>query len=150
MYINRLMSSREKKIKSAAKLLATLLFLQSLFFQVDLPQLVLCFGPDGHIALERTSNPANCHENDSVSETAALLTVPEFGHDQCDDVSLDWHFSRAAKNVLKKSYIAQINNAVLTYPYSNLSEVRLNVSATNLYKTNPRLETLLKSTVLII
>jgi hypothetical protein len=76
---------------------------QALFFQVDLPQLVLCFGDDGHIALENSDGVICDHQENVLAKAVKKLQSISGRHDDCKDVVLDWHFSNADLTKIKNN-----------------------------------------------
>lgn len=89
--------------KKTTTALLQLLLLQTAFFQVDLPEIVLCFGNDGHIAIEKTDADICGLESDYCSNINAVETIKSV-HGDCTDLILDWHFSNA-DNVKKANYL---------------------------------------------
>ncbi|MGD9900429.1 MAG: hypothetical protein AB7T22_14990, partial [Calditrichaceae bacterium] len=71
--------------------LGLLILVQTSLFQIALPELVICFGEDGHVAIERDDcqdcvHPQNDEEDAAITRPDNHLN--EFG---CTDLSLDLH-----------------------------------------------------------
>lgn len=83
-------------VKSKTIALIILLFAQTLVYQVSLPDLVLCVGDDGHIALEKGNDNGQCILHPSqirVSHNEFVVLKPHQDADHCVDFVLDWHLS---------------------------------------------------------
>ena len=81
------------KNKGLKILLSLLIIAQSMIFQVSSPQLVLCIGDEGHIAVEVSDDRHSDNENyyfealfDKSNSLHHLL------NNNCIDISLDYHF----------------------------------------------------------
>jgi hypothetical protein len=81
--------------KNISNILTCLLFLQTLLFQVDLPDLVLCFGDDGHIAIEKSKKTDCVREDGTYNLANNIYRAYDQNHSDCNDVTLDLHFSDA-------------------------------------------------------
>ncbi len=85
------------KIKTYA--LTFLLLAQTLLYQVSLPQLVLCIGDDGHVAIEEAMTDSVCFIHPPAARSPEYATAllqdihPDTG--PCVDIFLDWHLSMA-------------------------------------------------------
>ena len=86
-------------------ILGLAVFLHALFFQMALPNLVLCFGEDGHLALEWHGGQEVCEHNAFVS--TQIFNFDNFHvktHDvECSDLNLHFHPAYAFKTLKKKS-----------------------------------------------
>jgi len=86
-------------MKIKTYILTLLLFAQTLLYQVSLPQLVLCIGEDGHVAIEGATEDEACLIHPlSTKNLEATAPLFQFIHDQADhcvDIFLDWHLSIA-------------------------------------------------------
>lgn len=108
------------------KLLTHLLFLQALFFQVDLPDLVLCFGGDGHIAIEVSEETDHNHD-DNLSNSAKYFQFKDQKPEDCNDLTLDLHFSNAHVNKSKNNVFLQKSTPVIiSYPNQNSKSINTN------------------------
>ena len=81
-------------------LLSYFLLIQGLVFQVSQPNIILCFGKDGHIAFELQNEEDHCIRANNVSEIvfgqAGMLNHGV--HDNgCTDVDLHFHPASANK-----------------------------------------------------
>ena len=81
--------------KSLSKLLIYLLLCQALLFQIDFPELVLCFGDDGHISIEKKEVSSCDYDTDEHFSVSTPSVSVISGHNECKDLNLDLHFSRA-------------------------------------------------------
>lgn len=135
--------------KQISIILITLVFAQTLLFQVDLPELVLCFGDDGHVAIEQASDSA--HEHNEIQDISYMDVFQAFNsrHDDCTDIELDWHFSNADVTKVKNK-IPLYNSTFLQFPFLQISENSfLN---NNLVHTNYSKSTInsIRTTILLI
>lgn len=87
MYLNKNMNKK----KSATFVL--LLFFQSLVFQIDIPHVILCFGDDGHISLEKSNNIICEHNSNPDLSRIIYENKIKATHGDCTDINLDLHFS---------------------------------------------------------
>jgi hypothetical protein len=135
--------------KQISKILTYLLFLQSLFFQVDLPELVLCFGDDGHVAIEVTSEADCVYDNDTPNTKASAFQVLNEKHDDCNDLKLDLHFSNADVNKNKTNLLKHI--AYLHLP-SFFSQNKQSQNANQKIQTTTNKQTIntIHNTILLI
>ena len=135
--------------KQTSKILTHLLFIQALFFQVDLPELVLCFGDDGHIAIEATSAAECSYDNDGHNTTAGVFQVLNEKHDDCNDLKLDLHFSNADFNKNKTNLL---KNKSTPYVPSFLNQNKYAQNAKQKIQTTTNKQTIstINNTILLI
>ena len=96
--------------KRIAKTLVYLLFLQTLLFQVDIPEVILCFGDDGHISLENT-NFNNCEHDTNLTLFPILKENNNKEiHNTCVDINLDLHFSNP--NIQKNRSFITVDQSI--------------------------------------
>ena len=135
--------------KQISKILTHLLFLQALFFQVDLPELVLCFGEDGHIAIEKAIEKDCRHDNDKFNIAYKILLAFDQKHDACNDLNLDLHFSNA--NVKKnKNNVPQNNSNIYILAFSKHNNNYLNTKKKIQTTTNKQTINIIHNTILLI
>jgi len=96
------------KLKSVKIILALFVLIQSFLFNVSLPELVLCFGEDGHVAIEKASNNSCDHDDEHLTKLENEEKINE-RHEDCTDLNLDWHFSNA--DIKLKNYIPHNNSS---------------------------------------
>lgn len=133
--------------------LSFFLTLQAMVFQVALPDVVLCFGDDGHIAFELQGKTNQCDHDDVVSNFIPYLSdeeTNEIAGIDCTDIKLHFHTSFANK-ISKKNFTI----------FTNITYERLDIWKVNENPTDPSLITpesfphhpikeILQSTILII
>jgi len=98
------MMSRNKIINIT---LSFVLLLQAAFFQVALPNLVLCFGSDGHISFEWQFEKRLCSQENLVDSIIFSNSENKYAgtpEADCTDVYLHFHPSFAYKNH-KKNFL---------------------------------------------
>lgn len=136
--------------KKLSIILIKLLFAQALLFQVDLPQLVLCFGDDGHIAIEKTNGSMSEHEGLHFTKAAAVLQTINEAHADCTDIKLDWHFSNAKIVKLKNKTFR--DNTSLYVPFSPLQHANLFLTRAYTIRPNLNVQTaqVIHTTILLI
>lgn len=136
--------------KQISKILIALVFAQTLLFQVDLPELVLCFGEDGHVAIEKASDNACEHDGDTALQNIVKIKTIKPLHDDCTDITLDWHFSNA--DIVKKTNnnIKNISSGFLSQALQHTSEYPVKNTSQQSANTNKHTITALQSTVLLI
>ncbi|HES59123.1 MAG: hypothetical protein JW956_03615 [Calditrichaceae bacterium] len=141
-------------VKTSLKILLSLsLLLQTMVFQVSLPNLVLCFGEDGHIAFEWQDNTNHCAHNSSFSynflfETKSEITAKVGAG--CTDINL--HFLPSYADSIKKQ-----NQTLTSAAFMALGDINYLKDAmpfnSNQYRKNPQFNPILdavKNTILII
>ena len=135
--------------KKFTKILVHLLFLQTLFFQVDLPELVLCFGEDGHVAIEKAIDNACEHDGDTALQNIVKIKTIKPLHDDCTDIKLDWHFANA--DIVKKTTKLLKNHSpgFVTVFFSQ-SLQHTNQSSYHISKTSKHTLSAIQTTVLLI
>ncbi len=86
------------------------IMLQAAFFQVAMPNLVLCIGEDGHVAFEWHSQNTSDHHKDSALPNLFIHSkTADSASDKanCKDINLHFHPSQAEKtqnkNIVKIS-----------------------------------------------
>lgn len=134
-------------------ILSLSLTLQALVFHIALPNLVLCFGDDGHIAFELKGEMNQCAHDNTVSNIIPFLSENEIAKTpgvDCTDIDLHSHPSFADK-IPKKNHTFYTTS---TFEQSNFWKMRENpfttsVGLTHTIPHNPIIGTL-QSTVLII
>lgn len=129
------------------------LFMQTLFFQVALPSLVLCFGEDGHIGFEWNDTSTKCEFDAPVQQSNFNIEIKDYlekPETDCTDINLHFHVSFAEKSnnqkhptITTKSFLPDYNSDLkklnkYTYPKFQ-----------NTIETNHILDNI-QSTVLII
>ncbi len=129
------------------------LLLQALVFQVALPNLVLCFGDDGHIAFELLGESSQCDHNDSAHNIIPFQSENEItGILVADCIDIDLHFFPSfAEHTQKKNYFTDTVKLIGQYllwtndciPYSSCLKL------THFSPLDPIIGTI-QSTVLII
>ena len=133
--------------KYISKILTSLLFLQALFFQVDLPELVLCFGDDGHVAIEKKVE-TECDIDDFHDVSNQIFQILDPREDDCNDLTLDLHFSNA--DIQKNKNNIPLSNSKLYIPtFLNINH-SLNTNHIILSSNNKQLTNTLLTTVLLI
>ena len=136
--------------KKLSIILIKLLFAQALLFQVDLPQLVLRFGDDGHIAIEKTNGSVSEHEGLHFTKAAAVLQTINAAHADCTDIKLDWHFSNA--NIVKLKNKTLHDNTSLYAPFFFLQHAYLLLTRAYTIQPNLNMQTaqMIHTTILLI
>jgi hypothetical protein len=135
---------------SSIKVLMTFFILtQALFFQVDLPQLVLCFGDDGHIALENSDGVACGHPENLLAKAVKKLQSISGRHDDCKDVILDWHFSNADLTKIKNSIPKVSSHFAQFFPSENKTNTISFIKKIFLIENNTTIDSI-HTTVLLI
>ncbi len=89
-------------------ILSYLFFMQSMLFQVSLPDFVLCFGDNGHVAVEAADNKEHCVNEFSSPEAVnftKIVALPNIPLNVCSDVSLDTQWQHV---IIKQSEKHQI------------------------------------------
>ncbi|KAA3616767.1 MAG: hypothetical protein D8M58_17320 [Calditrichaeota bacterium] len=129
--------------------LAFFVLIQSLLFQVSLPELVLCFGDDGHIALESSERDAD-HKHDKNHFSDLVKLFNQNDSDDCTDINLDWHFSNA--DVIKKSNKNLNHNSFVFVPnallHTSKPSIKSNINIIS--NTNKHTITSIQTTILLI
>ncbi len=125
------------------------ILIQALFFQVDLPQLVLCFGDDGHIALENNDGVACGHPENMLAKAVKKLQSISEQHDACKDVILDWHFSNADLTKIKNNIPKVSSYFVQFFPSINKVNALSFIQKIFLIEKNTTIESI-HTTVLLI
>lgn len=100
------------------------LFMQTLFFQVALPSLVLCFGEDGHIAFEWNDTSTQCKFDAPVQQSNFNVEIKDYlekPETDCTDINLHFHNSLAEKSKNQK-YPTNINKSFLPDYISDLKK----------------------------
>ncbi|MGD9489507.1 MAG: hypothetical protein AB7W47_15925 [Calditrichaceae bacterium] len=69
--------------------LSVLILIQTSLLQIALPELVICFGEDGHVAIERDDRPDCGHPLNATEEVALTGKYDDQHHFGCTDLSLD-------------------------------------------------------------
>ncbi len=117
-------------IKIKTFLLSLLLLSQTLLYQVSLPQLVLCIGEDGHVAIEGATEEATCLAHPlSFSGVAPNATLYQAYHEQADDcvdIFLDWHMGIAQykhESKLVKTMPLALRNQIIPHEYTNRTNI---------------------------
>ncbi|HGY56278.1 MAG TPA: hypothetical protein ENK44_11275 [Caldithrix abyssi] len=87
------------------------LLLQTAYFQVALPNIVLCFGDDDHIAFEWRDSQGICEHSSLVNNR--VLSATTSGHSEthnmeCTDLSL--HFHPAYASEVTKKQVQKVHN----------------------------------------
>ncbi len=142
---------RDKKILHIFIGLA--LLLQALFFQVALPNLVLCFGEDGHLAFEFQVAQESCLHTSVLKNR--LFSNAENGHvknkdAQCTDLYLHFHTSFAHRDFNKQTH--QSLNLFFVKPFvsSLLSSGNRMFNARSMIIFPGSFQRLLQTTILLI
>lgn len=134
-------------------ILSLTLIIQAAVFQVALPNLILCIGDDGHIALEWQEEQEHCRHNNLVNKTVFNDTENIHSGSQevdCTDIGLHFHSSYAYKTQKgnKSINIAKIYGQQQLLVVNKFNKSRFTfITPTNL--CNPTIE-LVKTTVLTI
>ena len=114
--------------------LSLLIIAQSMIFQVSAPQLVLCVGDEGHVAVEVSENS---HSDIDAHNFKALFAENRTKHhlinDDCFDIPLDYHFGSSHISNKKSiklpgsllRYYSQNESASFTYNNLTSTENRL-------------------------
>ncbi|KAA3657000.1 MAG: hypothetical protein DWQ10_14235 [Calditrichaeota bacterium] len=142
-----------KKNKLLNILLSFTIMIQAAFFQVAIPNLVLCFSGNDHIAFEWQDKDGLCAQENPVNQTVfntLKYQVAETPETNCTDIDLHFHPSFA--HTAKKSKLS--SSAVNTiYQHPSLS-VAINdpSSVISLLQTTPfnPIIGMIENTVLII
>jgi len=129
-------------------ILTHFLFLQALLFQVDLPDLVICFGEDGHIALELSKETEHSHD-ENLSDSAKYFQFMDQKSEDCNDLRLDLHFSNANVNKSKNTVPLHKSTPVF-YSYPNLSNKSINSNNEVQPATNKQTISTIHNTILLI
>ena len=126
--------------------------LQVSLSQVALPNLVLCFGENGHFAFEFREGQEACEHNSLVNlPLLGMNTIHKRTHDMgCYDINLHIHPSYAHNVVMKKNAMTPDTGFVMVFS-TNMAEYSGKVRGTYL-KKNPQQypQMLLQNTILII
>ena len=91
------------------------ILLQAALFQVALPNLVLCFGEDGHIEFEWQSEDSQCAADDLLDSTIfsdSNKDIYKSNEDNCTDINLHFHHSIADKTKIKYYSDYSVNKTV--------------------------------------
>jgi hypothetical protein len=130
------------------------LLLQAMVFPIALPNLVLCFGGDGHIAFEVQDETNHCAHNDSDNSNILLRTEYEItglASTDCTDINLHfYHFH--ADIVTKHNPILSNTSVIIPYDVYYPKDV-LSVNNAAIYKNMPQFNSTLdavKKTILLI
>lgn len=129
------------------------LFLQTIFFQVAIPNLILCFGKDGHIAFEWLPEDDDCTPGNPINH------ILFSGHEQeyreipevdCTDINLHWHPASAEKRQNQRHLLTQVKTYVSIKVLTRENKSHL-ISYTLQHKSpsDPIIETV-QGTVLLI
>ena len=141
------------KRKLLPVLLGFSILLQAAFFQVAIPNLILCIGDNGHIAFEWRSLSAYGQHDDAPLPALFLLTEKKDSSSSelnCTDINLHFHPSRAEKTQ-KKSITKFSSKVINTFNLWNPDVTELTVSIKSFKLPLPRLNIgTEQSTVLII
>lgn len=95
--------------------LSFVLLLQAIFFQIAMPNLILCFGDDGHIAFEWQTDDDDCTPGNPVIRMMFSKSGQEYRETpelDCTDINLHFHLSSAEKNQSKKHSLTQAKTYV--------------------------------------
>lgn len=133
--------------------LSFILILQAAFFQIALPNLILCFGSDGHITFEWQSEEKLCDHENLVDSAMFSNSEKEFtGTPEADCTDIDLHFHPSFANKTQKK-----NNSLFvtkTFGQHNLWTTEKNnkyvtINLHHIIPSNPKIEAV-QNTVLII
>ncbi len=129
------------------------ILLQAAFFQIAMPNLVLCIGEDGHIAFEwHSQKGADHHKNRALPNLFAHSEKLKASTNSvnCTDINLHFHPSRAEKT--QKQNISKMVSTVF-HQFETQNQERINhpVSFKLIYSSqfNPNIG-IAQSTILII
>jgi len=141
--------SNERVMKLKISALIFLLFAQTLAYQISLPDIVLCVGDNGHIALEVGNSDNGCVLHPSFNNISqghhAVTNRQHLDADYCMDIVLDWHLSSAQlKHDSKAQHGIRFSNYIIINPAIHI--VKYEQSDT---LPNPGVE-IARSTILII
>ncbi len=90
------------------------ILLQAAFFQIAMPNLVLCIGEDGHVAFEWRLQDSSSHHKDNVLPdlfTHSKKAGSAAANTNCSDINLHLHPSHA-EHVQKKSNTSPVVNSI--------------------------------------
>lgn len=90
--------------KISSIILSFILLLQAAFFQIALPNLVLCFGEDGHISFEWQTDKVECSNENLINKYLFNNIEDEYERtceEKCTDIDLHFHLSIAEKTQKK-------------------------------------------------
>ena len=139
------------KINLIKAILPFLVLFQSFLFKVSLPELVLCFGEDGHVALEGSVKDLDHkHKKDHLNELIKIQQTYNQKHNDCMDINLDWHFSDA--NILKVKNRIPNYISTLYFPPTLLQISDISLIHTHKVQLNTKAPTItaIQTTVLLI
>lgn len=140
------------KLKISA--LIFLLFAQTLAYQVSLPDIVLCVGDNGHIALEAGNSDTGCVLHPSFNNISqghhAITNRQHLDDDYCTDIVLDWHLSSAQlKHDSKTQRVIRFSNNIIINPQIINPAIHIVKYEQSDALPNPGVE-IARSTILII
>ncbi len=140
------------KLKISA--LIFLLFAQAMAYQVSLPDIVLCVGDNGHIALEEGNSDNGCALHPSFNNISqdhhAVTDRQHLDADHCMDILLDWHLSSAQlKHDSKTQRGIQFPNYIIINPQIINPTIHIVKYEQSDTLPNPGVE-IARSTILII
>ncbi len=139
--------------KAIRILFVFLILIQSMLTQISLPQIVLCLGKDGHVAIEtadhREQNPLVAAAADKIL-IPANYTFHDFSEENCVDISLERHNGDANLQSYRKVFLNQAYSAPFIDIRENEPPFTPQAILADLLRTpSPGLETL-RSVVLLI
>lgn len=140
--------------KDLIKFLTAHFLVYVLFTQLAMPGLVLCLGPDGHVAVEMES--ANTHHHSLPDTLSFSLLLDNQPHDwnesaECVDISLD-HESGLANTNQKKQSDLHANRLILSsgiMPKKNYTDNTERHSIQNISLSTESIEVLFTTVLLI-
>ncbi len=118
------------KKKILHSLLGFTILLQAAFFQVAMPNLVLCIGDDGHVAFEwRSQNTSGRHKDSVIPNlfSHGKIAQPVAGKIDCTDINLHFHPSQAEKTH-NKNVTKTILNVFYALEARNQEKINSSVS----------------------
>ncbi len=105
---------------NSLKLAVSFLFLmQSLLFQTTLHEMVLCFGGDGHVAVENADEYGFCEYNGIIPDSTFAMQFVQ-NHDKpvndCFDILLDRHFGDIQAKNMNRHEPGPLNPVTFGFP----------------------------------
>ena len=139
--------------KSLNIIISFSMLVQAAVFQVALPNLVLCFGDDGHVAFELQNGSSQCDHNISVSNIFSFHPeneLTEIAGMDCTDIDLHFHLSYTDK-IQKKNHPTSSTLILEHFNFRVMEKVPF-YSSVNHTHFSPQytMNSAIKNTVLII